>query len=142
MKYITATNEITGEFISLDTNNLTQIVHAWRMASEYEKLAKRIKDKLKPLVAEHTLMGASDAIDGFQFRQSFVQRKTYDKGIMREVLDEDTYDLFMKPDKSAVDKYIRENLESLGEQAKQLRDNMIDDGKAYQVIKLEKLERK
>lgn len=139
---ITATNRATGEVIELLTDTPVQIVQAWKIAQEYEKTAKALKDQLKELVP--TLvneLGVSETIDSCMFRVSNVQRRNYDKATMRQVLDEDTYDLLVKPDKSAVDKFLKDAVMRFeaGDIAAQLRDSMVDDGKPYQVIKLEKL---
>lgn len=136
---IETTNKISGEVVAFDVNNLDEMVKAWRYAQELEKMSKRIRDKVKPLVDELIETSTSEVSGGYQFRVSNIQRKTYDKSVMRQVLDEDTFDVFVKPDKSAVDKYIKENLETLGDTAKQLRDSMIDDGKPYIVYKLERV---
>lgn len=137
---IQATNKSTGEVIEFDIKNVNDLVSAWRTASDYEKLAKELKDKLKSELDKYVdESGKSEEVDGYQFKSMFVQRKTYDKAIMRQVLDEDTFDLLLVPDKTKVDAYIKENLEYLGENSGLLRDTMIDNGKGYSVIRLEKL---
>lgn len=137
---IQATNKATGEVIDLPANTPLEIVQAWKIAQEYEKSAKALKDQLKKLVP--TLVGGSgtsEPIDGAIFRVSHVQRMTYDKAVVRQQLDEDTFDLFTKIDKTALDKYLKENLERLGETSTILRQSMVPDGNGYEVIKLEKL---
>lgn len=137
---IQAVNRATGEVIDLPANTPEEIVQAWNIAKEYEKAATALKDQLKKLVPNLVNeRGVSDEVNGYVFRVSNVQRKTYDKAVLRQQLDEDTFDLFMKPDKTAIDKYLRENLEDLGEASTIIRNSMIDDGKPYQVIKLEKV---
>lgn len=137
---ISSSHKITGEIVEFDINNLTDLVNAWRIASEYEKLAKDLKDKLKPELAKYVNEdGKSDEIDGYRFTTTFVQRKNYDKAVMRQVLDEDTFDLLLIPHKTKVDEYIKEHLDELGEASTMLRESMIDDGKPYSITKLEKL---
>jgi hypothetical protein len=137
---ITATNKATGEVVELQAGTPEEIVEAWRIAQEYDKTAVALKDQLKKLVPSIVgTRGVSEPIGNYQFRVSPIQRMTYDKSVMREVFDEDTLDLFLKPDKPAVDKYLKENLESLGEASTTLRQAMIPDGKPYQTIRLEKL---
>ena len=139
---ITATNKATGEVIELPATNSREIVEAWRVAQEYEKAAASLKEQLKKLVpAIVTEKGVSEPIGNYQFRVSTVQRMTYDKAVMREVLDADTFDLLLKPDKTAVDTFLKENLEKLGAGSTALRSSMVPDGKPYQVIKLEKISR-
>jgi len=138
-KNVTATNKVTGEVIELEVGNLEQLIQAWEVASEYAKTADRLKTKLKEIVPAYVETNVSEEINGRQFRVSSVQRMNYDKSVLREHLDEDTFDVLMKPDKSAIDNYIKENLEELGERSTAIRQAMIPDGKPYEVIKLEKL---
>lgn len=137
---ITATNKATGEVIELEANSIIEIVDAWRIAQEYDKAASALKDQLKKLVPSIIGdRGLSEPVNNHQFRMSTIQRTTYDKSVMREVLDADVFDLLLKPDKPMVDKYLKENLEQLGDISTKLRTSMLADGKPYQVIRLEKL---
>lgn len=139
---IKATNKATGEVVELETDTFEQIVEAWRVASEYEKTAKALKDQLKKLVPDLIgERGMSEEYKGYAFRVSNVQRMTYDKAVMRDVLDADTFDVLLVPDKTLVDTYLKENLELLGEASTLLRNAMIPVGAPYQIIKLEKLSR-
>jgi hypothetical protein len=137
---ISATNKATGEMIELDANTPEQIVDAWRVAQEYDKAAAALKDQLKKLVPNIIgPKGVSEPIGDYQFRVSAIQRMSYDTAVMRELLDPDVFDVLLKPDKPAVDRYIKENLEALGENSTKLRQAMVPDGNPFQVIKLEKL---
>ena len=140
---VTATNKATGEVVELAADTPEEIVTAWRVAQEYIKTADALKDQLKKIVP--TLITGtgttSEPVGNYQFRVSAIQRQTYDKGVMRQVLDADLFDVLVKPDKTAVDKYLKENLETVGEAATALRSSMIADGRPYQVIKLEKVSR-
>lgn len=139
---ITATNKHTGEIIQLPVNTPEEVVRAWQIAQEYGKTAETLKTQLKSLVTKFVEdNGTSEPINGFMFRISNVQRMNYDKAKLREVLDEDVYDLMVKPDKPMIDKYLKENLESLGNASTELRQAMIPEGKPYEVIKLERLDR-
>jgi hypothetical protein len=140
---IKATNPLTGEVVNETADTPEQIVAIWRLASSYEKLAKKLKDQLKPLVP--TLIGpkgVSEEIQGHVFRQTVTQRMTYDKAVLREVLDADTFDVLMMPDKGKVDNYIKENLEQLGGVSTKLRQSMVPLGSSYQIIRLEALDGK
>ena len=64
---------------------------------------------------------------------------TYDKSVVRQVLDEDVFDLMTKIDKTKLDNYIKDNLSELGDISTELRASLIPDGKPYQVIRLERL---
>lgn len=137
---VRATNKITGEMIELPANTPKELVSAWQTAQEYAKTADSLKDQLKKIVPNFVENGnTSEPINGFMFRISNIQRKNYDKSKLREVLDADLYDVLVKPDKSAIDKYLKENLESLGDVSTQLRESMVDEGRPYEVIKLERL---
>lgn len=139
---IKATNKATGEVIELPANNLTEIVEAWKVAKEYEKAAKALTDQLKKLVPSYIHdNGKSTEVDGYIFRQSHTQRMTYDKAVVRQHLDEDTFDLMTEIKKTALDEYIKENLDKLGEASTILRKSMIPTGAAYTTTKLEKLDR-
>jgi hypothetical protein len=111
---VKALNKATGEVIELAVDTPEQIVEAWRIAQEYDKTCAALKDQLKKLVP--TLVGPnglSEPVNGYQFRQSHIQRMNYDKTVMRELLDPDDFDVLLKPYKPAVDKYLKENLETL-----------------------------
>ncbi len=137
---VTATNKATGELIELPVDTNEQIVEAWLVCQEYVKAAEILKAQLKEIVPDMVgTNGVSEPTNGCQFRVSTIQRMTYDKTVMREVLDPDVFDVLLKPDKPAVDKYLKENLTTLGEASTQLRKAMLPEGKPYQVIKLEKL---
>lgn len=137
---ITAIHKITGEQIEFDIKNINDLINAWRTASEYEKLGKELKDKLKPELSKYLDdSGKTEEVDGYQFKSTFVQRKNYDKAVLRQVVDEDTYDLLVIPHKTKVDAYIKENLNILGDNSGLLRDTMIDEGRGYSVTKLERL---
>lgn len=123
----------------MPADNLDQIMTAWQLAQQLEKMAKDLKDQLKPKVERYAETGASEDINNLRFKIISTQRYNYDKAIMRQVLDEDVFDLLLKPDKTAVDNYLKENLEQLGDISTELRKTMVEVGKPYQVIKLEKL---
>lgn len=139
---ISAINKASGEVIELATDTPDQIADAWLTAMEYEKAAKSLKDQLKPLVPP--LLNSNDQsapIGKFMFRRNLVQRQTYDKAVIRNVLDEDALDLVTVVKKSAVDEYIKNHREELGDAIYELKQGMIPDGAAYEVIKLERIER-
>lgn len=139
---IKAVNRHTGEIVELEADSFEQVVEAWRIAKEYEKVSEALKKQLKELVPNYINdKGVSEEYKGHMFRVSNIQRKTFDKAVMREVLDEDTYDQFLKPDTTNLKKYIKDNLERLGDVSTRLTKSMVPDGNPYQVIKLEKLVR-
>lgn len=136
---ITATNKVTGEVIELPAESLEDLVSSWKIAQEYEKTAKALKDQLKKIVPKYVEKDRSEEVDNCQFSVKSIQRMTYDKAVLRNNLDEDTFDVLLKVDKTAVDKYLKENLDKLGEISTVIRQSMVADGKPYEVIKLERL---
>ena len=137
---ISATNRSSGEIVELDVDDYDQAIEAWKVAQEYAKVADALKDQLKKIVPSFVdeTRGVSEPLNGYMFRVSNVQRMNYDKAVLRNVFDEDTLDLFLEPNKTAVDKYLAEHLEEVGEGSTLLRKSMKPVGKPYQVIKLEK----
>lgn len=137
-----ATNTATGEVFELKVIDFKTLVSAYSAAQEYEKMAKSLKNQLKDMLDDYIDdSGKSEEWNGKQFKRSTIQRMTYDKAVLRKVLDEDTFDLMLKPEKSKVDQYIKENLDTLGEDSTLLRKTMVPDGDPYQQVKLEKLVR-
>lgn len=137
---ISATNRSSGEIVELDVDDYDQAIEAWKVAQEYAKVADALKDQLKKIVPSFVdeTRGVSEPLNGYMFRVSNVQRMNYDKAVLRNVFDEDTLDLLLEPNKTAVDKYLAEHLEEVGEGSTLLRKSMKPVGKPYQVIKLEK----
>lgn len=137
---VTAINKATGEVIELPCDTPEEIVQAWLTAQEYAKASDSLKDQLKKLVPDLVDdSGKSEVIGNYMFRSSLVQRQTYAKAVIRNVLDEDMLDHFTVVKKSLVDKYIKDNLEELGDSVKELRNGLVPDGVPYSVIKLERV---
>lgn len=135
------TNKITGEYVEYELDSLRQIIDAYKSAAEYERIAKKIKETIKKDLDKYLdVHGRSEEFNGYQFKTFTTQRKTYDKSVLREVLDADTYDLFMKPEKTKIDNYIKENIETLKDKSTLLRASMVDDGVPYQSVRLERLD--
>lgn len=136
---IKATNRLTGEIYELADDTPQDIRSSWQILSETIKTLEAAKDKLKPKIADMVdAKGVYDFGDAM-FRQLAIQRTTYDKAVMRDLLDEDTLDLLLAPDKTLVDNYLKENLADLGDVSTKLRDSMIPVGRPYTTIRLEKV---
>lgn len=140
---ITATNKATGEVIELEANSPKEVVEAWRIAQEYEKAATALKEQLKKLVPSFVGdKGISEPIGSYQFRVTSIQRKTYDFEVFDSLVkDEDFKRQCIKVDKSFVDKQLKEQNPILWPISTELRASMIPEGKPYQTIRLEKLDR-
>lgn len=136
---ITVVNTLTGEVEEFKDETPQDIVNSWRLISNQIKALERAKDKLKLKVPKILDINDTYEHDGYRFKMSHVQRFNYDKSVMRDVLDADLCETLLKPDKTLIDAYLKDNLESLGEVSSTLRNTMVEDGKPYKVIKLEKL---
>lgn len=135
---MSVTNKLTGEVF--EVKNITEAVNVWKDISSQIKALEAVKEQMKSLLPKYlNEQGKSEEVDGYYFNSMIVQRRNYNKAVMREVLDEDTFDLFLKPDKTAIDKYLKENAEEIGDASTQLRNTMVDEGRAYTVTKLEKI---
>jgi len=135
---IKSVNVVTGEVYEFSDTTPDEIIVSWNLINETIKALERAKDKLKKKVPDLVNHVGIYEGENFAFRVSSVQRVNYDKAIMRQVFDEDLLDTLLVPHKPSIDAYIKENLEDLGESSTLLRESMIEEGKAYQVIKLEK----
>lgn len=136
---IKALIEMTGEVLEFEPNSPEQIMELWKLASENIKAWEKIKDRLKKEVPKFVDEKGVFEHGGFMFRVILIQRQNYDKAVLRRVFDEDQLDIFLEPNKKAIDNYLKENLHELGEVSTELRSSMITVGKPYQQIKLERL---
>lgn len=138
---VSTTIELTGEVLEFDPSNEADLVEAYRLCSEYEKSYKALKQKLAKLAEPYIgHKGTSEPINGYMFRHMVVQRKTYDKAVLRQVFeDEDLLEQFLIPDKTTIDDYLKEHLEEIGENSHLLRESMVPVGNPYSVTKLEKV---
>jgi len=136
------TVKLTGEEIELADDSYEALVYSYQVANEYEKAYKTMKQKLAKAAQEYLdHKGLGEICNGYMFRHYPVQRMNYDKTILRQNLDEDTFNLLMQPDKKAIDEFLKDNLNDLGEVSTIIRQNMVPIGKPYTVTKLEKVER-
>ncbi len=135
---ISFVNKWTGEVHELPDDTPEKIKDSWLALSETIKACERAKDKLKPKVEELLDGGNTYDFEDYLFRRVSVQRQNYDKSVMREYLDSDMLDVLLIPDKTAVDRYLMENLEELGEVSTALRTTMIPVGLPYTSTRLEK----
>ena len=63
---VTAINKGSGEQIELPADTPEDIVNAYRIAAEYEKVAKSLKDQLKKLIPKVLdEQGRSPAVNGY-----------------------------------------------------------------------------
>lgn len=119
---VTATNKASGEYIELPADTSEEIVRAYLVAAEYEKVAKSLKDQVKKLLPNIVdEQGRTPEVDGYVLRRYESQRMTYNKLALREVFDEDELDLFLEVSKGKVDAYIKDN---------QLTDEQVETLKA------------
>lgn len=132
----------TGEVLSYPTDTPEQIIESYLLVNEYIKcLSETIKPKLQKLAASIIERDPTYEHNGYKPVCQVIQRMNYDKAVLREILDPDTFDLMLEPAKKRVDEYIKENLEQLGPDSTRIRESMIPTGNPYTVIKLERLTR-
>ena len=134
-------NKLTGEVMELPVNSPVDIKDSWLLVSESIKALERAKDKLKPFVAGMLDENGQYDYGDYIFKHTTVQRQTYAKGVMREVLDADMFDLFLSPDKTKIDAWLKENVATSGGIGTALRNSMIPMGNPYSVLRLEKVKR-
>lgn len=140
---IKATNKATGEVIELEDDSLEHVIEAWRVAQEYEKVAKSLKAQLKEGVDKFLdEKGKSEEHKGYRFINYPVQRKTYDKSKLYELIkDQDLLNEMLMPNKTFIDQWLKDNVETTGEIGTELRHSMVETGQPFQVTKLEKVVR-
>ena len=110
MASVTATNRASGEYIELPADTPEEIVRAYLVAAEYEKVSKALKDQVKKLLPSIVdEQGLTPEVDGYVLRKYESQRMTYNKQALRQVFDEDELDLFFTVSKGAVDAYIKQH---------------------------------
>jgi len=130
-------DKLTGLIYEADTDE--QIIESMILINDQLKSLDKVKSELRELIIERDLSGKEH--NDRLVRISNVQRMNYDKAVLREVLDEDVYDLMVKPDKRMVDTYLKENLEDLGDSSTIIRNAMIAEGMPYTIVKIEKVKR-
>lgn len=138
---ITVVNKLTGEVIELTDDTPENVKDSWRFIQEGIKALEQAREKLKPKVAAMLDTNGRYDLGDYQFIQIAIQRSTYDKSVMRDTLGEDLMDVFLVPDKTALDEYLKDNLDILGDTSTRLRESMIAVGKPYTTIRLEKVKR-
>lgn len=136
---VQATNKASGEQIDLPASTAEEIVRAYLIAAEYEKVAKDLKDQLKRLLPTAIdEQGRTPEVDGYIIRKYESQRMTYNKMALREVFDDDEVDLFLEVSKGKVDAYIKENKLS-SDQVDTLRSGLEAAGNVVSSYRKEKI---
>lgn len=138
---ISALVNSTGEVIELPADTPEQAVESLLLVNEMLDAYDSVKAGLKKILGDHVDANGPLEHNGWAVRTFTTQRQNYDKAVMRQVFDEDTLDLFLEPAKGKVDRYIKDHLEELGDGSTRLRESMIPAGKAYSVVRLERIER-
>lgn len=133
------TNKWTGEVIDLPDKTPDEIREAWTALTETIKACETAKRELKNKISKFLDLNGKYDYGDYLFRQVVIQRQNYDKAVMRRVLDPDTFDLFLVPNKIAIDGWLKENVEQLGEVSTELRESMVPVGEPYTTLRLEKV---
>ena len=130
-------DKLTGLVYEVETDE--EVIESMILVNDQLKALDGVKKQLRDIMLERDLSGMEH--NNRLVRISSIQRKSFDKSIMREVFDDDLYETLTKPDNTAIKKYIKENLETMGEASTLLTKGMIPDGKPYTVVKIEKVTR-
>jgi hypothetical protein len=98
----------TGEVIEFRNT-----LEAWEYSQNAEKLAKAIKDKVRPLI-EKEMGGANKLVVGSKvFTSSETYARTFDMKALKEaVIDEDLFQSLLKPDNKLIKTKIKELMSS------------------------------
>lgn len=137
---ITATNPFTGEIIELADTTSEDIEKAYDFIKTFEKTLKELNEQLKHTIAKRAVDDLYQTPNG-RFKSLVIQRQTYDKGLIRPLVDEDVFDTFTVIKKSLVDSYLAEQVFKqtiTDEEAKAFKAALIPDGKPYEQIKFER----
>lgn len=136
---IKATNPFTGEVFELQDDTPTDLETAYNFCKQFEKTIKQMQDQLKERVKKAAVDGLLQTPAG-RFKYTSIQRQTYDKAVLRQLLDEDLLDTFTVVKKAAVDDWLKERVFKQDidpELNTQIRQALIPDGKPYEVVKYE-----
>jgi hypothetical protein len=136
---ITATNPITGEMFEIKDDTPADLEQAYQVLKSFERTTKKLLDQWKERVTAYD----SETLEtphGY-IKCSVIQRQTYDKGILRQLIDEDTLDDFLVIKKSSVDNWLKERVEKQDidmDLNRSIRAALIPDGMPFVTIKYEK----
>ena len=129
------TDKTTG--LVYDTKTDENVIDSMLEVNAQIKSLEVVKKKLRDMIIERDLSGVEHNNSVVKIINT--QRRTYDKSIMRRVFDADLYDTLMIPDNKAIKKYISENLDTLGNASTELSKNMVEQGKPYTTVRIEKI---
>ena len=141
---ISATNKVTGEVVELPAGSLEEVMTAWTVMQQYEKLASDLRDQLKDLVrAQVNDSGVSEELNNKMFKVSAIQRTKYNPQKVKEALgDEDLFNTFVEVNSSELNKWLKAEVKKRTidhEVSRAIKEAKEPSGKPYEVIKLEQL---
>lgn len=121
-----------------DTTTTAAIIDSYIEVNELIKSLGNTKNALRDLL--EPLNGEEH--NNHQVKVIPVQRMNYDIGVLRsEIDDEGLLWEMLQPNKAWIDNYLKENLEDLGGLSTTLRKSMVELGKPYTIVKVERVSR-
>jgi hypothetical protein len=135
---VTSTVKLTGEVIELQADTREQVVESLLYIKAYTDALDGLKKKLNAVATEMIDADGPILHNGYRLNSSVVQRMSYDETVLREVFDADELAMFTEYKKTAIDAYIAEHLDDLGDQSTLLRSTMQPTGNPYAVVRLER----
>lgn len=141
---VSATNKSTGEVIELSVNDLSEIMSAWMVMQQYEKLATDLRNQLKDLVRNSVNdSGVSEELDNRIFKVNSIQRTKYNTQKVREALgDEDLFNTFVEVNSTELNKWLKNEVKKQTldfDVSRAIKEAKEPAGNPYEVIKLETL---
>lgn len=133
-------NEIADKAtgIVFDVSTPQKAVESLLEAQTIYKSLERTSKRIKAVLRSHDGLEH----DNHLVRVMNVQRATYNKGKLREFMDEDLLDNFLKVEKGKLDDWLKEQVQNGTDyDTHGIRMALEPDGLPFEVIKLEKLTR-
>lgn len=146
-KKVVVVNKATGEIYEWSTSNDLKLAESYKQISEMIQALERAKKKIRDQVLVKLDNAPNDSIEvgDYKWNKIIMHRKNYNIEVMQHELPPDIYDALVKPNKVAIDDWLKEVVE-MGEDSpieqevvKILRDTMYDERPPTVAVKLERL---
>lgn len=147
-KIINVVNKYTGEVMSFSTARPVDKAQSYLAINETINALERAKDKIKDqILTEIGERGEEDLEVGSSFIWHRQTRRyfNYDLGVMRERLDEDLFNMLIKPDKTKIDEVLAESVKAKKhpviepEIGSELRKTMVEERMPVTALRLERI---
>lgn len=145
---VTVVNKLTGEIYDFDWADEESQAEAYANLSETITALERAKKKIREIVVadmdkrqlDHNKVGGGR----FEWHKVISRYYNYDLRIMRNVLDEDLFNQIIKPNKTLIDKFLKESVADPehavipADAGQALRDHMTEERPPSVALKLER----